>query len=319
MKSFLCSSFEEALKDLQSLKILSFQDGLNRLHLFSTNEHISDVDTEHLPFLLTDAFAGYAQSLQKTQNKEERLNLITQIQRNYSCFVMQCEAYGLWTESDHFLLENKRDAKIARFRHESKLESNLVQLSLMKMNDFVSCTILLNASDIHSLPSDEEFTDPYRTFCLLLLRRWILKSNYELDFLKRENELLTTPKLERKLESFTPFTLVKQKIKDEVFRPFNLPTMTIDEYLDLESKRGGMVKQSTKQESSDSEDDFVANKKTLKLRKWDEFTDGTMILTWIIHVVLETEEEITVNKLGVCCFFLSFVFLFLIGVGVEKK
>ena len=41
-----------------------------------------------------------------------------------------------------------------------------------------------------------------------------------------------------------PFTLVdkRQQVKDGVFRPgHNLPTMTIDEYLQEERRRGGII------------------------------------------------------------------------------
>ncbi|KAF2129259.1 type 2A phosphatase-associated protein 42 [Dothidotthia symphoricarpi CBS 119687] len=77
-----------------------------------------------------------------------------------------------------------------------------------------------------------------------------------------------------------PFTLLdsRQTLKKNVFRPdHSLPTMTIDEYLDEEKKRGGIIEGGGPQSEirpEPNEDDLVAaDEETMKQRAWDEFTE----------------------------------------------
>lgn len=77
-----------------------------------------------------------------------------------------------------------------------------------------------------------------------------------------------------------PFRLVskREEIAETVFRPdYNLPTMTIDEYLELERKRGGILdghspnpKDNNEQNDDDNEDDEVALQRA---RQFDQFKD----------------------------------------------
>jgi hypothetical protein len=77
-----------------------------------------------------------------------------------------------------------------------------------------------------------------------------------------------------------PFVLVRDKIKDSVFRPgHNLPTMTMDEFLQLEAQRGNIIGKSEERNIlRDPENDFELDLETEKLRKrderWDWFTKG---------------------------------------------
>jgi len=78
-----------------------------------------------------------------------------------------------------------------------------------------------------------------------------------------------------------PFTLLdsRQRLRDGVFRPdHSLPTMTIDEYLAEEKRRGGMVEgggEPSGQSAMVDEDDIDrADMETLKAREWDEFTEA---------------------------------------------
>lgn len=63
-----------------------------------------------------------------------------------------------------------------------------------------------------------------------------------------------------------------------VFRPdHSLPTMTIDEYLDEEKKRGGIIEgggpQSGIQPEPNEDDMDKADEETMKARAWDEFKE----------------------------------------------
>jgi len=77
-----------------------------------------------------------------------------------------------------------------------------------------------------------------------------------------------------------PFTLLdsRQRVQQGVFRPdHSLPTMSIDEYLEEEKKRGGMIEgggpQSEYRPEPDEDDLEKADAETMKARAWDEFQE----------------------------------------------
>ncbi|KAJ4985843.1 tor signaling pathway regulator [Stagonosporopsis vannaccii] len=77
-----------------------------------------------------------------------------------------------------------------------------------------------------------------------------------------------------------PFTLLdtRQTLKKNVFRPdHSLPTMTIDEYLEEEKRRGGIIEGGGPQSEvrpEPNEDDFdAADAETMKARAWDEYVE----------------------------------------------
>lgn len=90
------------------------------------------------------------------------------------------------------------------------------------------------------------------------------------------------PLLDSKGKPLRPFTLLGSKRQDfanGVFRPdHNLPTMSIDEYLDEERKRGGMIEgggeQSGIKPQVDEDDYEIADRETMKAREWDEYVEA---------------------------------------------
>lgn len=78
-----------------------------------------------------------------------------------------------------------------------------------------------------------------------------------------------------------PFTLLDKRtqLQQGVFRPdHNLPTMTIDEYLAEERRRGGIIEgggpQSGVREEVDEDDMDKADEETMKARAWDDFKEA---------------------------------------------
>jgi immunoglobulin-binding protein 1 len=78
-----------------------------------------------------------------------------------------------------------------------------------------------------------------------------------------------------------PFTLLdsRQTLRDGVFRPgHNLPTMTIDEYLEEERARGGIIEGGGEASGiipePDEDDLEKADEETMKAREWDEFVES---------------------------------------------
>lgn len=89
------------------------------------------------------------------------------------------------------------------------------------------------------------------------------------------------PILSKDGKPLKPFTLLdsRQRLRDGVFRPdHSLPTMTIDEYLAEEKRRGGMVDgggEASGMPTEPDEDNLEkADAETVKARGWDEFTEA---------------------------------------------
>ena len=89
------------------------------------------------------------------------------------------------------------------------------------------------------------------------------------------------PILNKDGKPLRPFTLLdsRQRLRDGVFRPdHSLPTMTIDEYLEEEKRRGGMIdgggEQSGRTAEPDEDNPDRADADTMKAREWDEFTEA---------------------------------------------
>ncbi|EME40960.1 hypothetical protein DOTSEDRAFT_178252 [Dothistroma septosporum NZE10] len=92
---------------------------------------------------------------------------------------------------------------------------------------------------------------------------------------------LKSPLLDKNGKPLRPFTLTSKRteFKDGVFRPdHSLPTMSIDEYLEEERKRGGMIDgggpQSQVQKVVDEDDYDLADQETMKAREWDEYVEA---------------------------------------------
>lgn len=76
-----------------------------------------------------------------------------------------------------------------------------------------------------------------------------------------------------------PFVVAsREAIRQGVFRPgHNLPTMTVEEYLDKEIERGNFLSGGTKEpekQVADDNDEAAIDAETYKARDWDEFKDA---------------------------------------------
>jgi immunoglobulin-binding protein 1 len=89
------------------------------------------------------------------------------------------------------------------------------------------------------------------------------------------------PLLSKDGKPLQPFTIVggREELAKGVFRPgHNLPTMSIDEYLEEERRRGGIIEgggeASLMQPEPDEDDMDKADMDTMKARQWDDFTEA---------------------------------------------
>lgn len=89
------------------------------------------------------------------------------------------------------------------------------------------------------------------------------------------------PILSKDGKPLRPFTLLdsRQRLRDGVFKlDHALPTMTMDEYLEEERKRGGIVDGGGKPgggpQQLDEDDMDKADSETMKAREWDEYVEA---------------------------------------------
>jgi immunoglobulin-binding protein 1 len=90
----------------------------------------------------------------------------------------------------------------------------------------------------------------------------------------------TGPILDKSGRPLRPFTLLdsRQRLQQGVFRPdHNLPTMSIDEYLEEEKRRGGIIEgggeKSGIKPQIDEDNMDKMDEETMKARAWDDFKD----------------------------------------------
>lgn len=87
------------------------------------------------------------------------------------------------------------------------------------------------------------------------------------------------PILSKAGKPLQPFTLLPSRshMARSVFRPgHNLPTMSVDEYLEEERRRGGIIEGTGDEPRPPPDEDDVelAHRETYKAREWDEFKDN---------------------------------------------
>jgi immunoglobulin-binding protein 1 len=153
------------------------------------------------------------------------------------------------------------------------------------------------------IPKNEEAADSDALYWRSVLNYACLDAIERLGMLHREKELLRaqeteelkgadntepvtkpSPVMNRNISRIAQsFQLVRDRMQvaSGVFKPgHNLPTMTIDEYLDLEQKRGNIITGGGEASRVDSElelqyedtDDYQ-EAQVIKNRQWDEFKD----------------------------------------------
>lgn len=185
-----------------------------------------------------------------------------------------------------------REEKIRRYKLEKSLEQQIEALSKSQDEDSMRQATLLSLR-LHSFKALDALSslvyeksmlsqiseDPNSNFAgdrdERERKRWNQEHNPRL-----EQSTATQPLLSSKGKVNRPFMLVnsRDQLQKSVFGTGqHLPTMTVEEYIDEEIKRGGIIqgggKQSELQESSDEDDDEKADAKTYKAREWDKFTE----------------------------------------------
>ncbi|KAE9409740.1 TAP42-like protein [Gymnopus androsaceus JB14] len=314
---------QSSLTDLRTL-----QSRISGLSLFSSNETLEDVSTRDLIYLLVPYVFAQVQDRVRTVERDERMGSLMQSHNHLEKFLLQLDNYDIIPEDEVALYDQERKAanpasrrelKIKQYQKEKDLRArietirkrrNQSVLNTANSTDFDIISSLLPSADLTTQLSnmDQE---------LQLLRSAPPMMSYSPrpeDDTRRGKRKETTntnednlwkidapskvngPILDSAGKPLRPFTILPSGIADrarfqaQVFGPgHNLPTMSVDEYLEIERQRGKFISgggpasenapTSSEQLALDAEMDGNADGeekaevKRLKDERWAIFTD----------------------------------------------
>ncbi|KAJ1558300.1 hypothetical protein HK405_013996 [Cladochytrium tenue] len=299
---------EKALSDLALCSRM-----VRTLGIFSSNELLEDINTGDLRFLLVDFYAGELEMLRQEGPRLERLRTG---RARLESFLFTCYTHGALKPEDKAVLDGEtaasasarpRDAaqqrndKIARFRREKAAKQLLATLQARAAQ--AARPAVGGTGDA---PADEELE---RELAVTLLDVCVQRAVGSLRAATDEAELLE--RYEKKREKAAaagdgtgleaamarvdvraerptallskdgrPFIITNQRerVQAGVFRSgHNLPTMTIDQFLENEIKRGNVLSGGTERPKTpevDDNDEQAVDAATLKARLFDDFKDS---------------------------------------------
>ena len=311
------STFQESLQAAiqlyeQCLSIAS------HLSLFSPNESLEDIGTVDLQYLLLNyriaelvlRINGQDRkvNLQRAQRSYERylkqLDSYEILSKSDAALLEQFEeapnTFAVASTSD---AAGRRETKIRRFKEEKALKQKLEHMQKnpsalqnddsayreLQLTNIAYCThqtfqsLESVAQELHilSLAPPSPPPDAAQRPSDVRERNGRNGDGYSERLDAPLSGGLRGPILDSKGKPLRPFTLTskRQDFRNGVFRPdHSLPTMSIDEYLEEERKRGGMIDgggpQSQIKPDVDEDDLDAADRATMKAREWDEFVEA---------------------------------------------
>ncbi|KAI5848258.1 TAP42-like protein [Tricharina praecox] len=297
-----------AIKKYQQCK-----DLVARASLLSLNESLEDLATSDMRCL---AIPFTIAELNTRVKSPDRKPVLLRSVALYKKFISLCDAYDLVSSAERTAAENagtgkpvsvlptdpgaRRTAKIAQFKAEKELKAKIeslanhasaddedlrefhkASLKLAIMQTIQSLEMIMMELDMLAKappPSSEpratqEEEDDAR-------RRGRKNDGYNEKLDSIPSTIKGGNLLTKDGKPLRPFVLLdkRQQLKDGVFGSgHNLPTMTIDEYLEEERRRGGIIEgggEKSGERPEVDEDDYEAgDAATMKARAWDEYTE----------------------------------------------
>ncbi|KAI9679406.1 MAG: hypothetical protein M1817_005428 [Caeruleum heppii] len=285
----------EALEDIttESLRYLLIDYHLAELRLRTHNVHRRDV--------LKQAQALYARYLDRLDNYDV---LSPDEQKLYERYREDPHAFSTASKTD---AAARRDTKIARFRLEKELKSKIQYLEqhattsednepilresylenthLRTHEAFASLEAIAQELDILAMAPATPPSGPDALAHDQRERDGTTRDSYsdrlDSSMLRDISKANKGPVLSQAGKPLGPFTLLdtRDRLRQGVFKSgHNLPTMTIDEYLEEEKRRGGMIEgggeQSGRRPEPDEDDYAKADEETRAAREWDEYKEA---------------------------------------------
>ncbi|KAG1139155.1 hypothetical protein G6F37_010169 [Rhizopus arrhizus] len=281
-----------------------------KLHLFSDNEIIDDINTNDLKFILISAYLG--DLTLKLNGKDNRANILEQAKIFIQNFLTTCQTHELVNKEDITVMQQlevnkkpavaqQREQKIARYKREKELKQTTQQLRQQ-------------LDEIKQDDEDRDVDEMERDWVQYLIQLEIMKALENWNAIEQEMVMLKEmeimremmekrgqsstsptavdqvssranwgrdkPLLNKEGRPLQPFVITgkREQLKNQVFGPgYNLPTMTIDQYLEQEMERGNIIQgggEPPEKEEIDDNDYEALDAETMKKREWDEFVEA---------------------------------------------
>ena len=304
----LCRQYEQdyAQQTLQAA-LSAYREAqalVSRLALFSTNEGLEDVSSSDLQYVLTDYHIGVLTF--QINDRTERQKTLQDAETAFVAFLSRCDDYGLVgvEDRDEVKLQlgreagersdrklspaDQRDRRIARYKREKELQKQIDAAQSTGASGDDELVRRLHIASIHLAVSKalQELEGITRELDLLKSMPAELptreastntngdeaeRSTWRLDRTKDQ------PLMDDKGRPLRPFVITsadstRDRMRNEVFRPdHSLPTMSIDEYLEIERQRGGIL---PPQNTQPRPQRLTEEDERLKAIAWDEFTEN---------------------------------------------
>lgn len=251
---------------------------IETLDLFSLNETLEDVSTSSLKYL------KYYFYFNRVVNVEDRKQVLFR-------FLDYCDAFQLITKESLERLSNykqhikvNREQKIANFKRSKELKTMIEECNDERQKEILVLQLCVHqAIDVlYETDLELEMIEYGKT----LASKPKKDTDDRLEtHVKRE---YSGPLMNQTGKVLRPFVITselnaRQELKDGVFKPgHSLPTMSVEEFIDLEISRGNFLSQKYSELTRDNkpvveadEDDYLAGEiETMRLRGHDEFTDN---------------------------------------------
>eukprot|EP00667_Euglena_gracilis_P018049 EG_transcript_19107 len=273
----------DALVGFQSLQV-----AVDNMGTFSRNEELDDVHTLDLKYLLIPFYV--AELLSKLVDGD-RYGHLKLAKAQLGGFIAKCQNLNVLPEQEFEKLAHAqptdRQGRIDHLKKDKELAARLAGLEQAKQR-------AAKRSKEDTLEDNSEFEELEREYQLLQLERALRLAFDKRTMCDRELELLALTQ-EQKAEAVAardeaqaearrnptdPIRLVpsapteRQRILDAVFQPRNLPTMTIEEYMQAHPEEFTAAPQapqpSKNKEDADEEDD---DEEVYRKRAWDDWKD----------------------------------------------
>lgn len=236
-----------------------------------------------------------------------RLENLNKARGLYINFLRRSNQYGFirivlpeYSEISRYLCEDKDDDDVREERFVNWLKNVPRDIKIDRMRRIMK----LKNYGIPKIDEEEDFEEDdidenYAMIWLQIIELYVIMTVDRLGMVLREIELLesgaeleeaipikfdSNPNKSRSTKFEKPFKLVKNRkqVADGVFKNgHNLPTMTIDEYLDLEHKRGNIISgggaASAIKKEIDEDNEAAMEIELKKARDFDEVKDSKNI------------------------------------------
>ncbi|PWW79996.1 TAP42-like protein [Tuber magnatum] len=301
---------EAAIRTYQECRNL-----VGQMSLFSTNETLEDVVSSEIRYML---IGYHLANLTSRQQSPDRVSILKLSKSLYVGFLNLCDAYDLLSNHDRSVLQPadpgelkappapidaaaRRSEKIAKFKLERELKAKIdalaqnphlldedelrklqtASISLAVMKSIQQLEMIELELDILSKAPKPDESPVTHLIQDERSRGLDTRDGYSDKLDNIPSTIKGGPLLSQDGKPLRPFTLLdsRERLKQGVFKPgHSLPTMTIEEYLEEERKRGGIIEgggeKSGAKPEPDEDNHEKADEETMKAREWDEFREA---------------------------------------------